>query len=230
MDFGVTACAGATPFPTLFAPRAVYTWPSTSIPTIYGFLSVRSAITHKHVLQWLANPNMQQAQSTCLEAFYEAHLLTEVGSRIFRALTCSPKLCAFAYSKFAAKCARWASFLMSISSPNNRPSCSIRVCRWRASSVAVYLAVRTLALLFWSLIQPFTRSTAGGFDAVWLLVCEPPEDTPGIQPLARIERLWMGFPGVAPLLAQESKAQGIALERLDNVPGLEAAVASAVCD
>ncbi|KAI0298595.1 ribosomal protein S5 domain 2-type protein [Russula brevipes] len=28
--------------------------------------------------QWLANPNMQQEQSTCLEAFYEAHLLTEV--------------------------------------------------------------------------------------------------------------------------------------------------------
>jgi phosphomevalonate kinase len=90
--------------------------------------------------------------------------------------------------------------------------------------------IRTLTLLFWSLIPPFTRSTAGGFDAVWLLVCEPPEDTPGIQPLARIERLWMGFPGVAPLLAQESKAQGIALERLDNVPGLEAAVASAVRD
>ncbi|KAH9083542.1 Phosphomevalonate kinase [Lactarius deliciosus] len=56
---------------------------------------------------------------------------------------------------------------------------------------------------------------AGGFDAVWLLVCEPPEDTPGITPLARIERLWTGpetrFPGVAPLLAQESKAQGSAV-------------------
>jgi hypothetical protein len=138
------------------------------------------------------------------------------------------QFCAFAYSKFVAKCARWARFQVLKSSPSNRPSCSMRACRWRASSVAVYLAVRTLALLFWSLVRPFTRTTAGGFDAVWLLVCEPPEDTPGIQPLARIERLWTTFSGVAPLLAQESKAQGIALERLDNVPGLEAAVASAV--
>jgi hypothetical protein len=78
MGFGVTACAGTAPFLTLFAPRAVDTWPSASILTIYGFLFVRSAVTHKHMLQWLANPNMQQAQSTCLEAFYEAHLLTEV--------------------------------------------------------------------------------------------------------------------------------------------------------
>ena len=65
---------------------------------------------------------------------------------------------------------------------------------------------------------------AGGFDAVWLLVCEPPEDTPGLPPLPRVERLWMDFPGVAPLLAQESKAQGVTLERLDDVPGLAAVV------
>lgn len=65
---------------------------------------------------------------------------------------------------------------------------------------------------------------------MWLLVCEPPEGTPGIPPLPRIERLWTGFPGVAPLLAQESKAQGVALERLDAVPGLAAAVASAARD
>ena len=74
------------------------------------------------------------------------------------------------------------------------------------------------------------RSKAGGFDAVWLLVCEPPMDTPGIPPLPRIERLWSGFPGVAPLLAQESKAQGVALEKLDDVPGLAAAVAAAAHD
>jgi len=65
---------------------------------------------------------------------------------------------------------------------------------------------------------------AGGFDAVWLLVCEPPEDTPGLPPLPRIERLWTSFPGVAPLLAQESKVQGVALEKLHDVPGLAAVV------
>jgi hypothetical protein len=34
----------------------------------------------------------------------------------------------------------------------------------------------------------------------------------------------MGFPGVAPLLAQESKAQGVTLERLGDLPGLAAVV------
>jgi phosphomevalonate kinase len=84
---------------------------------------------------------------------------------------------------------------------------------------------------------PLTRLTfltsyespiAGGFDAVWLLVCEPPEDTPGIPPLARIDRIWTtSFAGVAPMLAQESKAQGVAIENLDTVPGLASAVAAA---
>lgn len=59
---------------------------------------------------------------------------------------------------------------------------------------------------------------------MWLLVCEPPEDTPGLPPLPRIERLWTSFPGVAPLLAQESKVQGVALEKLHDVPGLASVV------
>jgi len=65
---------------------------------------------------------------------------------------------------------------------------------------------------------------------VWLLVCEPPEDTPGIPPLPRIERLWTSFPGVAPLLAQESKARGVTLERIEDVPGLAAVVNAATRD
>ena len=35
-----------------------------------------------HVSQWLANPNMEPGQAMCLEAFYEAHLLTEVTPRV----------------------------------------------------------------------------------------------------------------------------------------------------
>jgi phosphomevalonate kinase len=85
-----------------------------------------------------------------------------------------------------------------------------------------------LSIPFFDPIQK--KKKAGGFDAVWLLVCEPPEDTPGIPPLPRIERLWMSFPGVAPLLAQESKAQGVTLEKLDNVPGLAAVVNGATRD
>jgi len=71
---------------------------------------------------------------------------------------------------------------------------------------------------------------AGGFDAVWLLVCEPPEDTPGLPPLPRVERLWTSFPGVAPLLSQESKVQGVAFDSLEDVPGLAAVVEAAARD
>ena len=90
---------------------------------------------------------------------------------------------------------------------------------------------KCVLLLKKSLMPIFdTYPEAGGFDAVWLLVCEPPEDTPGIPPLPRIERLWSSFPGVAPLLAQESKARGVTLERIDDVPGLAAVVKSAARD
>ena len=59
-------------------------------------------------------------------------------------------------------------------------------------------------------------------------MCEPPEDTPGIPPLPRVERLWTtSFPGVAPMLTHESKAQGVAIESFDAVPGLASAVAAA---
>ena len=112
----------------------------------------------------------------------------------------------------------------------------MRACRWPALSAVAYPAVRVLLFLLLfnpTLIPvlirifPFPTTTAGGFDAVWLLVCEPPEDTPGIPPLPRVERLWTSFPGVAPLLAQESKARGVTLESLDDVPGLAAVLNAA---
>ncbi|KAI0256085.1 ribosomal protein S5 domain 2-type protein [Lactifluus subvellereus] len=138
-------------------------------------------------MQWLANPNMEEAQSTCLEAFYEAHLLTEQIRSKMREMG-------------------------KLSGVDIEPEQQTKLLN---TSVAMAGVIGGGV------------PGAGGFDAVWLLVCEPPEGTPGIPPLARIERLWTGFPGVAPLLAKESKAQGVALERLDAVPGLAAAVASA---
>jgi hypothetical protein len=115
----------------------------------------------------------------------------------------------------------------------------MRACRWPALSAVAFPAVSVPSL------SPFIFDThfsdayfrenknkkAGGFDAVWLLVCEPPEDTPGIPPLPRVEHLWAtSFPGVAPLLAQESKARGVTLERIDDVPGLAAVVNAATGD
>ncbi|KAI9459088.1 Phosphomevalonate kinase [Russula earlei] len=140
--------------------------------------------------QWLANPNMQQEQSTCLEAFYEAHLLTE---------------------QIRAKMREMGK----LSGVEIEPEQQTKLLDASVSMAGVIGG---------------GVPGAGGFDAVWLLVCEPPEDTPGIPPLPRVERLWTSFPGVAPLLAQESKRQGVTLERLDDVPGLAAVVETAARD
>lgn len=64
--------------------------------------------------------------------------------------------------------------------------------------------------------------TAGGYDAIWLLVFEPNDGTS--EPLSAVEKLWEGFPNVSPLLATESKHGGAKVEDIDKVPGLRAIV------
>jgi phosphomevalonate kinase len=64
--------------------------------------------------------------------------------------------------------------------------------------------------------------TAGGYDAIWLLVFEPNDGTS--EPLNAVEKLWEGFPNVSPLLATESKDKGAKVEDIDKVPGLRAVV------
>lgn len=64
--------------------------------------------------------------------------------------------------------------------------------------------------------------TAGGYDAIWLLVFEPSDGT--LEPLSAVEKLWERFPNVSPLLATESKDRGAKVEDIDQVPGLRAVV------
>ncbi|EIN11828.1 Phosphomevalonate kinase [Punctularia strigosozonata HHB-11173 SS5] len=66
---------------------------------------------------------------------------------------------------------------------------------------------------------------AGGYDAVWLLVLEPPQ-TADQLPFRRIERVWSTWKdlNVSPLSAIESKAKGIHLEDIDQVNGLRQAI------
>ena len=63
---------------------------------------------------------------------------------------------------------------------------------------------------------------AGGYDAIWLLVCDPPNCPPAELPSARVERVWSTYKGldVSPLLAAESAAKGARVERLEDVVGL----------
>ena len=70
---------------------------------------------------------------------------------------------------------------------------------------------------------------AGGYDAIWLLVCDLVSCAPDQSPLERIEYHWSKYTdlNVSPLSAQESFARGARLESFDSVPGLKAAAAAA---
>jgi phosphomevalonate kinase len=65
-------------------------------------------------------------------------------------------------------------------------------------------------------------SSAGGYDAVWVLVVDPPNTPVGDLPLTRVENVWTSWTklDVSPLSAAESLEKGIRLERLEDVTGL----------
>ncbi|KAI1796392.1 phosphomevalonate kinase [Ganoderma leucocontextum] len=67
---------------------------------------------------------------------------------------------------------------------------------------------------------------AGGYDAIWLLVCDPPNCPHEELPSTRVERVWSTYKGldVSPLLAAESAAKGVRVETLDDVKGLKEVV------
>ncbi|KDQ28163.1 hypothetical protein PLEOSDRAFT_1041023 [Pleurotus ostreatus PC15] len=62
---------------------------------------------------------------------------------------------------------------------------------------------------------------AGGFDAIWLLVCDPVDCSPDQRPTERIEYVWSHYESVSPLMAVESKAKGSRTENIDDIMGLK---------
>ncbi|KAL4263082.1 Phosphomevalonate kinase [Pleurotus pulmonarius] len=62
---------------------------------------------------------------------------------------------------------------------------------------------------------------AGGFDAIWLLVCDPVDCSPDQRPTERIEYVWSHYGSVSPLMAVESKAKGSRTENIDDIMGLK---------
>jgi len=67
---------------------------------------------------------------------------------------------------------------------------------------------------------------AGGYDAIWVLVCDPVNCYPDQRPSERVERLWSVYSdiNVCPLTAGESAAKGTRTESLDDIPGLKEAI------
>ncbi|KAG6915782.1 hypothetical protein DXG01_009820 [Tephrocybe rancida] len=70
---------------------------------------------------------------------------------------------------------------------------------------------------------------AGGYDAIWLLVCDPVDASPDIPPLQRVEEVWSEYTelDVSPLSVVESLAGGARVETLSAIPGLAEATAPA---
>jgi len=64
---------------------------------------------------------------------------------------------------------------------------------------------------------------AGGYDAIWLLLCDPESSKHDPMPFERIEHVWSTYSelSVSPLSATESCAKGIRLENLDKIKGLD---------
>lgn len=65
-----------------------------------------------------------------------------------------------------------------------------------------------------------TRPVAGGYDAIWLLIFNPPEGESKV--IEEIENIWKEWKelNVSPLIAQESPAKGVRLENPSQIPGL----------
>ncbi|OBZ68350.1 Ferrochelatase, mitochondrial [Grifola frondosa] len=63
---------------------------------------------------------------------------------------------------------------------------------------------------------------AGGYDAIWLLVCDPLNCPPAELPSSRVESVWGRWRklDVSPLAASESTAMGVRVEAPEGVPGL----------
>ncbi|KAJ6593913.1 phosphomevalonate kinase [Mycena capillaripes] len=69
---------------------------------------------------------------------------------------------------------------------------------------------------------------AGGYDALWLLVCDPADSlSPNQRPVDVVENVWSSYEelDVSPLSAVESMAKGARIEQLDMIRGLRNAVA-----
>jgi len=69
---------------------------------------------------------------------------------------------------------------------------------------------------------------AGGYDAIWLLVCDPESSRLDRTPLDRIEHVWSTYKELdaSPLSSTESHAKGIQLEKLDAIVGLDMAISA----
>lgn len=104
-------------------------------------------------------------------------------------------------------------------------------CKSQAGVIGCGVPGGTSLLLFRNQSESLTSiiiCPAGGYDAVWVLVLDPPDSGTDDKPLNRVEQVWASWKGldVSPLSATESFDQGLRLERAEDVPGLQEILSS----
>lgn len=155
-------------------------------PTAYT--AVVKYISTIQPLQWLANPNTKRGEGQIVEAFYQAHLITQdIRSKM-----------------------RQMGKLSDVPIEPPEQTDLLDACVAQAGVVGGGVP------------------GAGGYDAVWLLVCDPAGLEFEEKPMHRVGRVWHTWKDlvVTPLTSSESLAKGVRLiENIDEVAGLKEATA-----
>ncbi|SRR5258708_364058 len=153
-------------------------------------------------VQWEANPLQPPAEQPIVNTFYQAHRISQV-----------------------------CKTLPSCSSENSCNPKKIQEIRFKMKEMGTLAGVpiepdEQTRLLDVCVTQAGVVGGgvpgAGGYDAIWLLICDPESSKHDQSPLDRIEHVWSTYKelDVSPLSSAESYAKGIRLEKLDEIPGL----------
>ncbi|KAF9452402.1 Phosphomevalonate kinase [Macrolepiota fuliginosa MF-IS2] len=155
-------------------------------PAVYG--AAVKYISSLQPIQWAANPWQPESEIPIVEAFYEAHHISQVIRAKMREM-----------GKLAG---------VPIEPPEQTKL--LDTCVYQAGIIGGGVP------------------GAGGYDAIWLLVCDPVDCSPDQHPIERIEHVWSNYKdlSVSPLSASESTAGGSRLEKLEDIPGLIDAVST----
>ena len=160
-----------------------------------------------------------------LELFHQARQQTEVSS--FDSLLICSYHSWWVQRRYGRRCATWADFLKYQLNRLNKHFYWTPVSLSAGSSEVgclVVIPVSSTDMYYHS----SSSLTAGGYDAIWLLVFDPRQASPGVLlPLNRVEKLWRSWEklNVSPLSAVESTSgQGVKLERLDDIVELKALI------
>lgn len=152
-------------------------------------------------LQWEANPLQPSAEQPTINTFYQAHRISQVDDDCFSFNPC--KLTSI-IQEIRSKMKEMGTLAGVPIEPDEQTQL-LDICVMQAGVIGGGVP------------------GAGGYDAVWVLICDPETSKYEQTPLERVEHIWSIYKelSVSPLSSKESFAKGIRLEEIRDIPGLE---------